>query len=225
MAATAVVAGCGSGTDTSSIATVPSGTSTTPSSLSRSSYIQQADEICAESNAAVNSIVPGSTSAEQASSTSQQLAVTRDELRSIQSLGAPQGAPASAFLSALGTVNTQLGRKNLALQRGDVGSLATIAAALDTAEAKARSAASSYGFRKCGSVGSPAGSSVNTATSSTATTTTVTPTTPTVVTPTTPTVAPPDTGGGSPAPVTPPNGGSGGGGTGGVGPGSGGSSP
>ncbi|MDX6503850.1 MAG: hypothetical protein QOJ01_261 [Solirubrobacterales bacterium] len=225
MAATAVVAGCGSGTDTSSIATVASSTTTTSGPLSRSSFIQQADEICAESSAAINSIVPGSTSAEQASATAQQLAVTRDELRSLQSLGAPQGASPSAYLSALGSVNAQLGRKHLALQRGDVGSLATIAASLDTAEAKARSAASSYGFRKCGNVGSPAGSSVNTATSSTTTTTPVTPTTPTVVTPTTPTTAPPDTGGGSPAPITPPNGGSGGGGTGGVGPGSGGSSP
>ena len=218
--AAAVLGGCGDGgAQTSSISTI--GTDTTPAALTRSSYVLQADQICAESNAAINAIVPGATAGEQSASTTQELQITRDELSSLQTLGAPAGDSPDSFLSALGSVTSQLTRKRLALDRSDLAALPAIATSLDAAQTRAQSAASAYGFKQCGSFGVPSGATPS-GTTTTPTPTTTTPVTPTTVTPTTvtPTTVPP-TGGGA---GTPPSGG-GDTGSGGVGPGSGGVSP
>jgi hypothetical protein len=210
----ALVSGCGSsGPSTSGLETVGSTGSTTTPALSRSSYIHQADEICAESDAAITSITPGSTSAEQAASTTQQLQITRDELQSLQTLGAPEGDAPDAFLGDLDKVATQLSRKKLALERDDQSALPGIIAGIDTAQAKAQTSAQAYGFKTCGSFGNPSGTlptptgggggGGGTATTPTATTVVPTPTTPT-------TTAPP-----APAPAPVP-GGTGAGGTGGT---------
>jgi hypothetical protein len=227
-----LLAGCGgSSSDTSSIATVGSST-TTPTTLSHTAYISQADQICAESNAAISAIVPGSTSAEQTAAATQESAIVRDEISSLQSLGTPEGPSPAKFLSALQDVNTQLNRKRLALQQGNASELSTITAALDSAEAKAQSAGASFGFKKCGGVSAPSGTPVTGAGGGggggATPTTTVAPTTTTVApTTTTPpvTTTPPSGGGSSPAPTptttTTPTGGGGGGGVspgGGVGP-------
>ncbi len=200
----ALVSGCGgSGSDTSSIATVGSST-TTPATLSHTSYVRQGDEICAESNTAINAIVPGSTSVEQASATSQESAIVRDEISSLQTLGTPEGPSPAVFLAAMQDVSKQLNAKRLALQQGNESSLSTIAASLDTAEAKAQSTGQSFGFKKCGGVSAPTGTAPIGG-GATPTTTSVTPTTvtPTTVAPTTTPVTPtPPSGGSSPAPPT-----------------------
>ncbi len=189
--------GCGgSNSDTSSIATVGSSTSTTPVTLSKSAYIRQADAICGESNAAINAIVPGSTSGEQAASTSQEAAIIRNEISSLHTLGTPQGASPAQFIAAMQGISTQLNRKRLALQRGDEGVLPSITAALDDAEAKAQSLGASYGFKNCGGTSAPSGSPVAGG-SGGSTATTPTTVTPTTITPTT-----------TPTAVTPPSGGS-----------------
>jgi hypothetical protein len=216
----AVLTGCGDdGAQTSSISTV--GTETTPTVLSSSDYIQQADQICAESNAAINAIVPGATTGEQAASTTQQLEITRDELSSLQTLGAPEGSSPDRFLNALGSVTSQLSRKRLALDRGDLAALPAIITALDGAEARAQAAAGDYGFKDCGDFGVPSGSVPpgGTTTAPSATTTTPPATTPVPAPPApTPAPVPPSDGG---AGTTPPGSGDGGS-SGGVGPGSGG---
>jgi hypothetical protein len=219
-----VLGGCGgSSSDTSSIATVDSST-TTPATLSHNSYLKQADATCAESNAAINAIVPGSTTAEQSSASTQEAAIVRDEISSLQSLGTPEGPSPAKFMSALQDVSTQLNRQRLALQRNDESALAGITTSLDTAEANAQSAGASFGFKKCGGTSAPSGTAVAGGGGTSPTPTTVTPTTvtPTTVTPpTTPTTVAPPSGGSSPTTPTttaPPTGGSGGGG-GGVSPG------
>lgn len=218
LASVALIAGCGdSGPSTSSIATVS--TATTPTALSRTDYVRQADDICAESNAAINGIVPGATAGALAASTTQELQITRDELSSLESLTAPEGDSPDRFLATLGHVAEQLARKRLALDRQDEASLPTITTALDSAEASAQSAASNYGFKKCGDFGVPSGSPAGTTTTSS--TTPVAPTTTPVAPTTTPTTPAPPTGGAG----TPPTGTPGGGGSGGIGPGTGGVSP
>ncbi len=226
LAAAAVVAGCGGGgSDTSSIATVSSSTTTT--TLSQASYIRQADAICGESNAAINAIVPGSTSGEQAASTTQEVEILRDEISSLQSLGTPEGASPARFLAALQSISTELNRKRQALAQGNESTLASIAASLDNAEAKAQALGSNYGFKKCGGVSAPSGSPVTGGNGGGATPTTVTPTatTPTTATPTTtPTTVTPPSGGSSPiSPTTTPTSTTPGGG--GVSPGGGGVGP
>jgi hypothetical protein len=217
-----VIAGCGDGgAQTSSISTIA--TDTTPTALTRSGYIRQADQICAESNAAIDGIVPGATAGEQLASTTQELQITRDELSSLQTLGAPSGDSPDRFLSALNSVINQLARKRLALDRNDLVALPATATAVVGAQTRAQAAASAYGFKQCGSFGAPAGttpSGTATTTTPTTTTTPVTPTTTTPVTPVPPAPVPP-TGGGA---GTPPSG-DGGSGSGGVGPGSGGVTP
>ena len=191
--------GCGgSDSDTSSIATVGSST-TTPTTLSESDYIKQADSICAESNTAINAIVPGATSGEQEAATSQEAEIVRDEIASLQTLGTPEGASPAKFLAAMQSISTQLNRKRQALQQGDDASLASITASLDDAEAKAQSAGADFGFKKCGGTSAPSGSPVTGGGGAPSGGSTVTPTA------TTPTVAPPTT---TIAPVTPPGGGS-----------------
>ena len=218
------LAGCGgSSSDTSSIATVDSST-TTPATLSHTSYLKQADAVCAESNAAINAIVPGSTTAEQASAATQESAIVHDEISSLQTLGTPEGPSPAKFMSALQEVSTQLNRQRLALERNDTSSLASITTSLDTAEAKAQSEGASFGFKKCGGTSAPSGTAVagggGGGTSPTPTTVTPTTVTPTTVTPTTtPTTVAPPSGGSSPTTPTtttaPPTGGSGSGGSGG----------
>ena len=228
LAAAAVLTGCGgSSSDTSSIATVSS--TTTPATLSQTAYIRQADAACAESNAAINAIVPGSTSGEQAASTTQEAEILRDEIRSLQALGTPEGASPARFLAALQSVSTQLNRKSQALSQGNEASLGSITAALDTAEAKAQSLGANYGFKKCGGVSAPSGSAIaggNGGNGATPTTVTPTATTPTTVAPTTtPTTVVPPGGGSSPvSPTTTPTTTTPGGG-GGVSPGGGGVGP
>jgi hypothetical protein len=218
----AFLSGCGdSGPSTSGIDTVGSTGSTTTPALTRSAYIRQADEICAESDAAITAITPGSTSAEQAASTTQQLQITRDELKSLQTLGAPEGDAPDAFLGDLDKVATQLSRKKLALERGDDADLPGIIAGIDSAQARAQSSAQAYGFKKCGTFGAPSGTVTTpngggggTATATVPTTTVV----PTVTTPTTTTPAPapaPVPGGTGTPPTTSTTGG--GGGSGGIG--------
>ncbi len=222
--AVALLSGCGSsGPSTSGIETVGSSTTDT-TALTKDAYIRQADGICAESAAAVSAITPGTSSAEQAAATTQELSIVRDELKSLQTLGAPEGDAPDSFLSAMGKVVDQLQRKQLALERNDQTALTSIASSLDAAESSAGSAARSYGLKKCGDFGTPSGTvptptgrNGGSSTSVTPTTTTVTPTT---VTPTAPAPTPAPT----PAPApggtgTPPTGGGGGGsgGSGGVG--------
>jgi len=222
LTAAALISGCGSsGPSTSAIETVGTTTgSTTTAALSRSDYIHQSDQICAESDAAITAITPGATAAEQAASTTQELQVTRDELKSLQTLGAPQGNAPDAFLADLDKVASQLSRKKLALERGDTAALPGIVSGIDAAQTRAQSSAQAYGFHKCGSFGAPAGTlptpnGGGTSTAS-ATTTTVVPA-PVTPTPPTPAPAPALVPGGTGAPPTTTTGGSGG--SGGIGPG------
>jgi hypothetical protein len=224
LTAAALVSGCGSsGPSTSGLETIGSTGSTTTPALSHSSYIRQADEICAESDAAITAITPGSTSAEQAASTTQQLQITRDELKSLQTLGAPEGDAPDAFLGDLDKVATQLSRKKLALERDDQSALPGIIAGIDTAQAKAQTSAQAYGFKTCGSFGNPSGTlpaptggggGGGTATTPTTTTVVPTPTTPTTTTPPAPAPVPGGTGAGGTGGTTTSSGGSGSGGIG-----------
>jgi hypothetical protein len=219
-----VVAGCGgsSSTVTSAGASGASGATGAAGAtgLSKSAFIKQADQICAEANTAIDSLSAG-TGTDQSFQVSQELDITRSELQSLQGLTPPQGNKATLndFLTAVKNEVDALGRANTAIQGG--GDTSSADAELATAKQNAEAAATQYGMKDCGNARShhaQAGGSTTAVPTTTTAVPTTTPTTTTPVTPTTTTPAP------APAPV-PPTGGTGGssGGTGGSTGGSGGS--
>jgi hypothetical protein len=207
----ALIAGCGgSSAPITPISTGASGASGTAGAapLSKPAYIEQADAICAESNAALGDAEAVSDPKIQAV---QEAQTVKSELSGLQTLTPPSedSATLDQFLGALQDEVRALGRKRLAIQRNDNAALTSVEADVSSAEGDAQSAADQYGLKDC-SKGAQA--STTTPTTGAPTTTSVAPTTPTTTTP-------------APAPApTPPAGGTGGsgGGTGGVSPGGGG---
>jgi hypothetical protein len=201
--------GCGGGgSETSSIVSAPTTGAEGP--VSKSTFISQADAICAEANGAIRGLpttaVGGGNAAEEAG-------IVRGELQSLRSLGNPaSGGPEfSRYLAALDSLAAALDREKRATAS------TSAATAVDAARSTAQNAARAFGLRTCAGVARPSGTTATggTGAGGTATTpvspTTTTPVTPTTTTPTTPTPTPTPT----PAPTPPPSsGGAGGGGTG-----------
>jgi hypothetical protein len=217
-----VVAAIAGGDDESAPITTLS-TPTTPASLSKSEFIEQGDEICAEANAALANLAAVSDATDAAS---QEYEITRSELESLQSLPPPDKdrRTLNRFLSALGDTVAALNSKKTAVEQGDDATLASVDSELSTSNAEAEAAAADYGFKDCANAGEAPSDTTTTPTTPEAVTTTPTPIAPTTTT--TPATGTPGGGvapGGGTAGGT--GGGTGGGGTGGTGGGSGGVSP
>jgi hypothetical protein len=174
-------------------------------SLSKADYIEQADQICLETN---NSIAGVDVSAPTADTDLGKL--VEGELQQLQSLPLPTEDTSTLddFLSALDKQARAYKEKGTAVERGDTAAAAEIDTTLDKATGQAADAAAAFGFEVCGdtskvsdnsSTGSDTGSTTDTG--GTVTPTTETPVTPTTETPVTPApdtgatpTAPPDTG-------------------------------
>ena len=199
----ALLVGCGGGDD-APITAVTTETQTTPV-LSKTEYIDQADGICAEANAAIANLT---TTTDQTLLISQEREITEGMLSSLRSLGTPT-EDATTLESYLSEVEKQikiLEREQTAAQSGDTASLSTLSTELAAAKSAALTAAQTFGFEQCGQQGEviTPGAPTDTAPAPTP-----------APTPTTPPAA--DGGGGG---VTPPSdGGDAGGGSGGVSPG------
>ncbi|MEK6252838.1 MAG: hypothetical protein AABM43_13105 [Actinomycetota bacterium] len=186
---TAILAGCGSGSD-SAQTQITTPTVKTPTSISKAELIKEGDGICAEVNAALGSLSNSSTSS--ANVAGQRAALYQGMIERLRGLGTPDDQTGlDQVLSAGDDIVTAEQKAEQATTGNDSATLASAESEAASAESSFSSAASSYGFKDCG--GGP------TTPSSTATA----PSTAAPVTPATPTTA-------TPAPVTPPSGGTGG---------------
>jgi HNH endonuclease len=216
MVAALGAAGCG-GSDSAPVVTVQGASGASgaggAATLTKSEFIDQANSICNEANAAISSLNSGTVSTNSKVQATQELQITQSELNSLESLNPPNqdSSTLKGYLSALRDEVTALMHKRDATEQGGDTSAADVEAA--SASSNAQTAARSYGLKDCAK-GGPT-STTSTGTGTTPTTTIPTPTTPTTVAPTTPTPAPP-------APVAPPSGGTGGAASGGGGGGTGG---
>jgi hypothetical protein len=176
--------------------------------IPKGEYIDEADGICGEVNAALASV----DTADAASAASEELTLVSGELEQLQSLPPPESDEAGAndFLRALQNQVSVLEDRQVATEREDDAALAGIETNLATAEAEAATAAEDFGFEVCGNP-----DAVDTGTGTGTDTGGVVPAEPAPVEP-----APTEP---APAPTTPPadggtDTGGGGGGTGGVSP-------
>src|SRR6266511_5753831 len=207
LAAAILATGCG-GSETAPVVPVEGASGASGAqgvALSKDQFIQQADAICGEANAALaglNSATVGNGAETQAA---QELQIVRSELTSMQALTPPSEdrSTLDAFLSALKDEVSALDAKKAALEQG--GDTSTADSELASAKSSGQSAAHDYGFKACGK-GAEAPSATP---SQTTTTLAVPPATTPAPAPAAPAApAPPATGGA-------PTGGATGGGTGG----------
>jgi hypothetical protein len=117
-------------------------------SLPKEDFIEQADAICAETDAAIEQI----NTADATRAARQEAEAAVNELDQLQTLPAPEedADVFDTFLSALEEQTRALGDKELAAERGDDAALAGIEEEVATAEADAESAAEEFGFQVCG---------------------------------------------------------------------------
>jgi hypothetical protein len=173
---------------------------TTQPSLDKTQFIAQADSICAEANASIEQFAAAGQGVTEADQIAQ---LRQGVVDQINDLGPPNEdrATLDQFLTAM-TAQVSAGEKiGLASERGEDTS--QFETELDTAKSEAETAASTYGFKECGSPISSSSTSSSSAAGTPDTGGTVTPTAPSAPAPS----GTPDSGGTS--------GGSTGGGTGG----------
>jgi hypothetical protein len=201
------VAGCGGGSDSSSMVTVSGASGASgangPAPLSKSAFITQADNVCGEANAALDGVSAGTGASDATTQATQELQIVRSEYESLRSLPPPnQGSgTVDQFLSAVKSQVNALTRKKSAAQQG--GDTASAQTQFESAKARADNAAGSYGFKDCARAA---------ATTAGAGATTGATTTPTTAVPTTTAPAPAAPAPAAPAPAAPapPSGGTGG---------------
>ena len=212
VSAVLLLAGCGGDDDSLPETPVLTPTEGASADLSDAEFIEQADEVCAEVNAAVGTVDASTT--DVASAVAQKADLYEGMIEQIRGLGQPADDPDLDEFFAAGDELVQAQQDaQLAATRGDDAGLATAETEASAALEDFQAAAESYGFQECGR-GPSAPSTIPSS-----------PTAPVPVTPVTPpaTVTPVAPAPAAPAPVAPaaptvPSGGAGtGGGTGGGG--------
>lgn len=119
---------------------------TGPVALTKEEFISQADQICAQANAAVGSLDPTDPDA-----IADEAQITADELASLGQLTVESSEPAlKRFNSAFSDLVDALESKRIATQRGNDVDAGEAQLAIDTAEVEARAQGEKYGFRDCG---------------------------------------------------------------------------
>jgi len=145
-----VVAGCGGGggdeTTDETAATVEE-----PQKLTKAELIEQGDDICAETNAAVGALsseIEASSIPETAEKTSN---LYIGMVEGLQELGAPEGAESSftSFMEAAEEFAKVEGEVKLALEREDSEALGEASSAAGPALEEFETEAEAYGFEKC----------------------------------------------------------------------------
>ncbi|MGH2954176.1 MAG: hypothetical protein ACRDK9_09175 [Solirubrobacterales bacterium] len=117
-------------------------------SLPKDGLIEQADAICAETDAALEAI----STANAARAARQEAEAATAELNDLQTLPPPEEdtETLAIFLGALEEQVRALGDKEVAAERGDETALAGIEEEVATAQADAEGAAEDFGFEICG---------------------------------------------------------------------------
>jgi hypothetical protein len=146
-AALAVFAGCGGGGGDST----ESSTTTTEqtAALSKQALISQGDAICAEVNSAIGSI--GSSGSGTQTQTIQVAGLYTGMVESLKGLGEPEEkAGYDEFIAAAEKLATVEGKIKLDAEREDTEALGEAATEAAPVLEEFQSAASAYGFQKCG---------------------------------------------------------------------------
>jgi hypothetical protein len=127
------------------------------SAVSKNQFIREADEICAEANAAIASLSAGAAAEDPELLSQQQYEYTSSELEQLRTLTPPDEdrAALNRFYTALRGQIDVLNAQALAIQRGDDTALADVSTELSAAQAELRAAAADYGFEECGREGEP----------------------------------------------------------------------
>lgn len=137
----------------------------TQPSLGKTEFIAQADSVCAEANSSIEQFASSGQGLSQADQIAQ---LRQGVIDQIKQLGPPpeDRTTLDQFLTAMGD-EVSAGKKiGLAVQRGqDTSQFET---ELDSAKSSAQTAASSYGFKECGSPISSSGTSTGSSSSSSA---------------------------------------------------------
>jgi hypothetical protein len=150
LAAAVVVAGCGGGggdeTTDATAATVEE-----PQKLTKAELIEQGDDICAETNAAIGALsseVEASSLPETAEKTSN---LYIGMVEGLQDLGAPEGAESSftSFMEAAEEFAKVEGEVKLAIEREDSEALGEASTEAGPALEEFETQAEAYGFKEC----------------------------------------------------------------------------
>jgi hypothetical protein len=140
-----VLSACGGDSSPETPIVVPTET-TQQAATGKSEFITQADSICAEANSSIEQFA----AAGQGESEADQIAQLRQGvIDSINQLNPPSDTNLEAFLKAMSDQVSAGQKIGLAVQRGEDPT--QFETELDSAKAEAASAASTYGFKECGS--------------------------------------------------------------------------
>lgn len=147
--AAALIAGCGGGGGEETTETTA--TTEEPRKLTKAELIEQGDDICAETNAAVGALsseVEASSIPETAEKTSN---LYIGMVERLQELGAPEGAESSftSFMEAAEEFAKVEGEVKLATEREDTEALGEASTAATPALEEFETQAETYGFEKC----------------------------------------------------------------------------
>jgi hypothetical protein len=135
----------------------------TQQSLDKTQFIAQADSACAEANASIEEFAASGQGVTEADQIAQ---LRQGVIDQIQDLGPPADdrTTLDQFLSAMADEVTAGQKIGLASQRGE--DTTQFETELDSAKSEAESAASTYGFKECGSPISASGTSTSSSSSS-----------------------------------------------------------
>ncbi|MGN6256711.1 MAG: hypothetical protein ACTHN3_03030 [Solirubrobacterales bacterium] len=144
------IAGCGGGGgETESTAAT---TTEEPQKLTKSELIEQGDDICAETNAAVGALSSEVEESAVPATTEKTANLYIGMVERLQELGSPEGAESkfTSFMEAAEELAKVEGEVKLAAEREDTAALGEAATEATPALEEFQTQAETYGFEKCG---------------------------------------------------------------------------
>jgi hypothetical protein len=144
-----LVAGCGGGGGDESTETAA--TVEEPQKLSKAELIEQGDDICAETNAAVGALSSEVETSSIPETTEKTSNLYIGMVEGLQELGAPEGAESSysSFMEAGEELAKVEGEVKLATEREDTAALGEAASEATPALEEFETQAETYGFKEC----------------------------------------------------------------------------
>lgn len=141
---------CG-GDDDAPIVPVPSSTGTSGPQLDQDEFVDEADSICQEANAALASLSTDTTGAALASTIAEQRDVYDGTIEQIDGLGPPPEDEATLddFLDGLASVVDALDKQELAAERDETTQVEALSTDVDSALSEAQAAADDFGLKEC----------------------------------------------------------------------------
>jgi len=143
------IAGCGGGGDETSETTAS--TTEEPQKLTKAGLIEQGDDICAETNAAVGALSSEVEADSLPETTEKTSNLYIGMVEGLQELGAPEGAESSftSFMEAAEEFAKVEGEVKLATEREDTEALGEAASEAGPALEEFQTRAETYGFEEC----------------------------------------------------------------------------